>query len=62
MFYTYTTNQQMHIYQYVQSHIINLHPLVSVTPVTITGCLQKEYNQYKNNFTKMCNQITLWYT
>jgi len=41
MFYTYTTNQQIHIYQYVQSHIISLHQLVSVTPVTITGCLTK---------------------
>ena len=29
------TNQQMHIYKLVQSHII-LHRFVSVTPVTIT--------------------------
>jgi len=41
MFHTYTTNQQTHIYQHVQSHIINLHQLVSVTAVTITGCLTK---------------------
>lgn len=34
MFYTYTTNQQIHIYKHVQSLII-LHQLVSVAPVTI---------------------------
>jgi len=39
--YTYTTNQQINFYQYVQSHIINLHQIGSVTPVNITGCLTK---------------------
>jgi hypothetical protein len=28
-------NQQMHIYKYVQPHIINLHQHVSVTSLTI---------------------------
>jgi len=36
MFYTYMTSQQMHIYKLVQSHLIILHHLLSVTPVTIT--------------------------
>jgi len=38
-------NQHMHIYKYVQSHIINLHQHVSVTSVTISrkSFLQK-YN------------------
>jgi len=29
------TNQQMHLYKYVQSLIIILHQYVSITPVTI---------------------------
>jgi len=32
-------NQYLHIYKYVQSHNIILDQHVSVTPVTITGCL-----------------------
>jgi len=34
-FYTYMINQQMHIYKYIQSHIMILHQPVSVTLVTI---------------------------
>jgi hypothetical protein len=33
--YSYTMNQQMHIYKYVLSHIIVLHQHASVTPITI---------------------------
>jgi hypothetical protein len=50
----------MHAYKYVQSHIINLHQLVLVTPVMITECLTKKMTiNIKNNCTKMCNQIIL---
>jgi len=35
-------NQQMHIYKYIQSHIIILHQHVSVTPVTI---IRVSYNK-----------------
>jgi len=38
MLYTYIMNQQMHIYKYVQLHII-LHQHVSVTLMTINRVL-----------------------
>jgi len=33
--YTYMIHQQIHIYKYVQSHIVILHQYISVTPLTI---------------------------
>jgi len=39
MFYNYKINQQMHIYKYVQSHIVIIHQHVSTTAVTIIRML-----------------------
>jgi len=33
--YTYMIHQQIHIYKYVQSHIVILHQYISVTALTI---------------------------
>jgi len=41
-FYTYMINRQMHIYKYVQLHIMILHQPVSVTLMTIS---KEAYNK-----------------
>ena len=56
MLCTCLITQQMHIYKYVQTHII-LHQDVSVNPVTI---IKMAYNKITfiifNNCTKVCNK------
>ena len=54
IWFTYVTNQQMHIYKYVQSHIIIQHQHISVTLcVTITRV------SYNKDTINICNCICI---
>jgi len=52
----YVINQQMHIYKYIQSHIIILHQHVSVTPVSI---IRLSYNKNTINIQIIVKTCTI---